>query len=238
MKKLLTIAIIPAALSLPLSAGTIADSRLGFSITVPDGWYDSLAADSELVFKDRTRTRHGTIGVRLYAIAAQFANAHDWAIDASITYKAMVVSFPYFNQIYIQDSIQQNGLFAMYTNADYSVNPTISEHVRFTGIDRRGYELYATSDYDDMRKYYTDYKGIIGAIFIARGGASVRQAPRVPLSCSKRLSAWCSIDGKIITGFRWIPAATVISRLVAFKPPISDRRANPAVVLVSIRQTN
>ncbi|MBD3322498.1 MAG: hypothetical protein GF350_15455, partial [Chitinivibrionales bacterium] len=161
----IAIAILPcAALQL------IEDPVIGFTAQIPDTWTSKTVKENHHTFRDTSGVCHAIIGIIRHSINRSKYDAQGWCRDMSFSYHLMVESNPVYGIVHMKKETVIDSLFAIKINASYSDTALNiwSEHVRFTSIDSRGYELYALADTADMQAHFDFYTAILDNVHIMK----------------------------------------------------------------------
>lgn len=188
------------------AAATFSDSSAGYSITLPDGWKDTVLSPKSRVFSDPANVYRAIVGVIRYDYdTALFDSERDWCMAMSAAYAISVESNPFFGFIYNSDSTTHEGSFATYANAEYGM-PIRSESIKWTARNRRGYELYVYTDTLDMYLHYALYKSLLESVHIFTPTASMgSMSARRPISMLRSGALRLPVNGnppKTIPGFQ------------------------------------
>ena len=151
-------------LNLISMATTFHDPSLGFSMTLPTGWRDSLIGPREHLYLYQDTTYKAMIGVVDYAIDSSMTSK-EWCKNSSSAYAAAVAGDSLFGVIYALDSTVQDSLFTMYSNSEYGY-PIHTELIRWIGSGRNGYELYVFGDTIDVPFHFVEYKSYLDSFRI------------------------------------------------------------------------
>lgn len=151
---------------------TYTDSALGFSITLPDNWRDTLFTSDCHIYKPSDPSFRAILGVNYYPDIG--SSDKKWCVNSSWAYQLKVEYDPIYGVIYAIDSLLQDSLFAMYANAQYGY-PVIAEHIRWVAYHGRGYELYSLGDTLDFKTHYIFYKSFLNSVKILREPIATEQ---------------------------------------------------------------
>ena len=145
-------------------AEEIDNSIMGFTASFPENWVGRQKTSMHYVIKDTSKTYPAMIGVTVRAIdSLVYATEKEWVYAASESYQISVENDAFFGYVFVNDSLQHNNAFSIYMNTWYGI-PVLAEHIRFIGIDGKGYELYILSDTVDMQTNWSVYSAIVDSI--------------------------------------------------------------------------
>jgi hypothetical protein len=149
---------------------TMTSALVGYSIKLPSGWIriDSAAGGTTAhhIFADGTGKYKAVLGIKSNALELIYESERDWCIEASYTYELWVLAHV-IGQVFLRDTTQIQGKFAVGTNAMYvwqrpDGHPErIAEYMVHTAKNKQVYQLYVSSDTTDMAKNYTTYSNLI-----------------------------------------------------------------------------
>jgi hypothetical protein len=172
-----------ALFSIPFlaSAGTVSDSNLGYTITLPANWVQVKAKANQHYFRDSTRQHHSQISILKYAIdKASYPTPENWTQAQFIAYKLSVETSSYpFGAVAYFDSTAATKLGPVWAPEAFSVlypadgDPTYCEFIRYCAIGEVGYEIYAIGDSADMAANVDYYAGIIASLQFSTPVASL-----------------------------------------------------------------
>jgi hypothetical protein len=155
-----------------VSAGTVADSSMGYAITLPATWSQVKAKTEQHYFRDSTRHYHSQISIVRYDIDKEtYPTPESWSQAQFIAYKVSVETSVYpFGAIGYYDSSSKATLGGIWSPEAFSVlypadgDPTYCEFIRYCAIGNSGYEIYAIGDSTDMAHNVDFYADVIATL--------------------------------------------------------------------------
>lgn len=159
-----------SAASVP--AATVADSNMGYAITLPASWSQVKAKPEQHYFRDSTRHYHSQISIVRYDIdKGTYPTPESWTQAQFIAYKLSVETSSYpFGAVGFYDSSSAAKLGDVWSPEAFSVlypadgDPTYCEFVRYCAFGNSGYEIYAIGDSTDMTNNVDFYADVIATL--------------------------------------------------------------------------
>ncbi len=190
MKRFYRIIIVYCLFSPLVTAGTLTDEQIGYSITLPDTWVREITSPTHHLFFDTTGKYQSIIAINRYNFSADtlYANPNEWTRTNFIAY-TFLVNADTFSALVFYDTvtaIQNNTFWAADAYTYYfEIDPTIgewAEYIRFTAAGTGGFELYAIGPMADLDTNIGYYAAIIDGISLReKFDASVRPANAKPV---------------------------------------------------------
>jgi hypothetical protein len=208
-----------------VSAGTVADSSMGYAITLPASWSQVKAKTQQHYFRDSTRHYRSQISIVRYDIDKEtYPTPESWSQAQFIAYKVSVETSVYpFGAIGYYDSSSAATLGGIWSPEAFSVlypadgDPTYCEFIRYCAIGNSGYEIYAIGDSTDMANNVDFYAGVIGTL---------RFTPTASLA-KPRGGARSNRGPALIEARQYDPIGRAV-RTSGASPPGTTRKATPA----------
>lgn len=160
---------------------TVSDSRIGYSIDLPQHWVRDIDTVNQHTFFDTSKAYGSFVSIEMtdfskdtiYKTPYQWTKAHFLAylltIRSTVSTFGVPMSDPYGSVVfYDSSSSTQSGLKSMELYAQFnslvSSSGSWDEYVKYTAVDKKGYEIYVLGDTADMKKnidFYIDYLNAI-----------------------------------------------------------------------------
>ena len=170
---------------IPRAQNSITDSRIGFTITLPEHWVVDSSDGTHALFRDTTRTYTGLIAIRRYDFSSDtlITEADDWTRANFIAYFFVVDADP-FSSVLFYDTVSSRQSEVPWSTEMYSAfydqetsSDDIAEYVRFTAAGTYGYEIYAIGPLDDMNEHVGMYAAIVQGVDIFTSAEVIRTQP-------------------------------------------------------------
>lgn len=152
-----------------VGAATFTDTQMGYSIDLPQNWARIAAEDTQHIFADTSGVYLSEVAIvkHDFTNALTLTTAEDWTRANFIAY-AFSVDADDFSVLSFYDTVtaQQNGslwaadAYSYFYDFDTAVG-NWAEYIRFTALQKRGYEIYALGPMNDMDSNVAIYAPII-----------------------------------------------------------------------------
>jgi hypothetical protein len=170
---------------------TVKDSFIKYQIDLPQNWKDTAISSTNHEFYDTSGTYTAVVGIAMtdfssettYKTPLQWTRAHFLAylitIRSTISSFGVPLSDPYGSIIFYDSTTsEQSGLKSMEFYAEFNSlldsSQPWDEYVKYTAINKRGYELYVLGiDTADMAKNISYYLDFVSSIKIDTTASSI-----------------------------------------------------------------
>jgi hypothetical protein len=152
---------------------TLVDTKLDYSVYLPNNWIREVTSDSQHFFFDSTYRYPSQLSIRRYAIdTTLYSSADEWTYAHFTAYRlyvqysvdpAGVIFYYNADSTVRQGSCPAAELYAVFFSSDTSIGAW-AEYVRFSAYGRSGYELYAIGDTLDMASHIGFYAAILQGV--------------------------------------------------------------------------
>jgi hypothetical protein len=146
------------------------EEEIGLNFTVPNGWSLSRSKRNSFYMDDTTALFRGRFWFVVYENILQKADSpKDWVIHRNLAYQIGLQSNECYGVLYASDTLQQDGLFAMYSNGevgDCYMDVTYRQHYRFVANGNFGWDIGVETDSADMVSQYSLYLAFLDSIKI------------------------------------------------------------------------
>jgi len=162
-------------------AGSVSDTQLGYTATLPDTWIKTAVSATQHRFEDTSGVYQSMVVINRYDFSAEtvFEKSQDWTRANFIAYVFSIEADPVCALVYY-DSVtakQNETLWAADAFTQfYSVDTALddwAEYIRFTASGTFGYELYAIGPAEDMLAHVGLYVAIIEGITLPEAVVTV-----------------------------------------------------------------
>lgn len=158
-----------------LTAATISDNNLGYTISLPDGWVEGCIDSNHHIFEDTTDKLRSLIGIKVYDLQefdvpftpkewtrTNFLGYYLWA---SVESTNVVVYCDTLLATEIHNRFTAD-IYTYFFDVEGSSVGNIAEYVRYTAVGNKGYEIYVIGPLSDMDTNLIYYLTIIETITI------------------------------------------------------------------------
>jgi hypothetical protein len=173
---------------------TVSDSKIGYSIDLPQHWVRDIDTINQHTFFDTSKVYGSFISIEMtdfsndtiYKSPYQWTKAHFLAylltIRSTVSTLGIPMSDPYGSVVFYDSSSSiQSGLKSMELYAQFnsllSSSGSWDEYVKYTAVNKKGYEIYVLGDTADMKKNIDFYIDLVNSIKIDTAPASIRFHP-------------------------------------------------------------
>jgi hypothetical protein len=148
------------------------EEDIGLNFTIPNGWSLTRSTRNTYFLDDTTALFRGRFWFVVYENILQKADSpQDWVIHRNLAYQVGIQSHECYGVLFASDTLQQDGLFAMYSNGevgDCFMDVTYRQHYRFVANGNFGWDIGVETDSADMVSQYSLYLTFLDSIKIKR----------------------------------------------------------------------
>jgi hypothetical protein len=169
---------------------TVSDSKIGYSVDLPQNWVRDIDTVNQHTFFDTSKVYGSFISIEMtdfsrdtiYKTPNQWTKAHFLAylltIRSTVSTLGVPMTDPYGSVVfYDSSSSTQSGLKSMELYAQFnsliSTSGSWDEYVKYTSVNKKGYEIYILGDTTDMKKNIDFYIDFINSIKIDTTPSSI-----------------------------------------------------------------
>ncbi|HEX2959876.1 MAG TPA: hypothetical protein VHO70_23775 [Chitinispirillaceae bacterium] len=169
---------------------TVSDSKIGYSVDLPQNWVRDIDTVNQHSFFDTSEAYGSFISIEMtdfssdttYKTPLQWTKAHFLAylltIRSTVSSLGVPLSDPYGSIVFYDSSTSsQSGLKSMELYAQFNSLLSSSggwdEYVKYTAVNKKGYEIYVIGDTADMKKNIDFYIDFLNSIKIDTAPSSV-----------------------------------------------------------------
>ncbi len=173
---------------------TVSDSKIGYSVDLPQNWVRDIDTVNQHTFFDTSKTYSSFVVIQmtdfskdtLYKSPLQWTKSHFLAylltIRSTVSTLGIPMSDPYGSVVfYDSSSSTQSGLRSMELYAQFnsliSNSGSWDEYIKYTEVNKKGYEIYVLGDTTEMKKNIDFYIDLVNSIKIDTTPASIRFHP-------------------------------------------------------------